>query len=206
MTPIAFIHLNTFATPIALAGRGNPLGNHFKMHHVMAGWRLMTLSAICRTWGRMLEFRNGPLRSGMARNTTLTEEPVVPVFGAMARRTVKGRLKQRHSRVAAAGKRSSMSPYPRVKLSVQLLLLSIGSRLGRESESNLRQLIMVHSNKPFVRALMFEVALGAVSNVCVKRCGLTLKECLIIGMTTDTFAVHGAFKRCVARSAIPFHR
>ena len=43
---IALINLNALATGVALACRSNLLGNHFKVHHVMAWWGLMTLSAI----------------------------------------------------------------------------------------------------------------------------------------------------------------
>ncbi len=46
MTPIALINLNSLTTLAALTCRRNLLGNHFKVHHVMAWWALVALSAI----------------------------------------------------------------------------------------------------------------------------------------------------------------
>jgi hypothetical protein len=46
MATIALINLNALATRVALTCRDNLLGNHFKVHHVMAGWGLVALSAI----------------------------------------------------------------------------------------------------------------------------------------------------------------
>ena len=66
MTTIALINLNALTTRIALTRCGNLLGNHFKVHHVVAWWRLMTLSTIGCAWRWMLKLSDGPLRGGVA--------------------------------------------------------------------------------------------------------------------------------------------
>lgn len=43
---VALINLNALTTRVALTRCSNLLGNHFKVHHVVAWWRLMTLSTI----------------------------------------------------------------------------------------------------------------------------------------------------------------
>lgn len=105
---IALIYLDALATPISLALSGDLFGNHFKVHHIVARWRLVTLSAIGRAWRGMLKICNGPLRRLMARNATLSEESLVPVFRTMAGDTVKGRLKRGDAGVADSGKCSLM--------------------------------------------------------------------------------------------------
>ena len=42
------------------------LRNHFEVHHVMAGGRLMTLRARLRGGRRMAELGDGPFRGGVA--------------------------------------------------------------------------------------------------------------------------------------------
>ena len=64
---------------------------------------------------------------------------------------------------------------------------------------------MDHSYKPRVDALMFEVTLRTVSNVCMKRCRLALQECLIVHMATDAFAVISAFICRVTCGAVLGH-
>lgn len=45
----------------------------------------------------MLKISNRPLRSTMAGNATLAEESFMPVFRAVAGRTIKGCLNRRHA-------------------------------------------------------------------------------------------------------------
>ena len=68
-------------------------GYHFEVHHVMAGRSLVALGAGLRDGRRMAEFRDRPLRRGVALRAVVAKEAGVTVFGLMARCAVEQRFR-----------------------------------------------------------------------------------------------------------------
>ena len=66
--------------------------NHFEVHHVVAGRGLMALGTRLRHGRRMAEFRDRPLRGGVALGAVIAEQADVPIFGLVARRAIEQRF------------------------------------------------------------------------------------------------------------------
>ena len=94
MTPITLVDLNIFATwiPRSIPFAGNHLVDHFKVHHVVAGRRLMALSAVRRTRRRVLKSGNGPLRRAVACGAILPEQIEMLVLVRVAVRAIQDHL------------------------------------------------------------------------------------------------------------------
>ena len=86
MAAIALVDLHISATRIARSVRftGNRLVNHFKVHHVMARRRLVTLGAGLRDGRWVSEFRDRPLRRAVAWRAVGAEQTAMPVFRLVA--------------------------------------------------------------------------------------------------------------------------
>lgn len=90
MATITLADSNIFTTRISRSIRtlGHRLGNHFKVHHIVARRRLMTLRAVGRPRRGMLETGNCPLRSPVALSAILPEEFQVSVLVRVTARAV----------------------------------------------------------------------------------------------------------------------
>lgn len=111
---------------------GSLHGNHFEMHHIMTGRRLVALDAVHRTGGWVSEFGNRPLVRGVALSTVLTEELEMSVIVGVAGGTVEDRFLRRN-----VGVRRHPELRPGQKCAVDIIIFQL-------TQTDLRQHDVVH--------------------------------------------------------------
>lgn len=170
---------------------GDSLRDHRKMLHIMARRCLMALGAILRARAGVLKRRNRPLVCGVAGSTVLIEQSEVFVFRRVAGSAVETGFERRDERMTFRQKRV-----------VRLMFNVRPARSQIRADS--RQRFVVHPTQIRVRAPVFDVAGGAVIDICVKGGRLSLKKRFVIGVAADTFRFVNALNGGMAGGAIRF--